>query len=301
MNVMNGLDVVNIKITNGCNLSCKGCSHMSQYATASSSIDVDKLKQDIIAFRQNFNVLHHVSLLGGEVLLEPRWSEVLSLIEDLYLGSVQVRFYTNGLLLDKNKEAVVQHMLRGSKLRISLHESPESKVGQQVMKQVALFLEYANKHIENLPSLDVLYSHGRNNLWDIPDKIAASNNYNTYWTELFYEQGGKLYPYNSDNIELSYQHCPCRNAQLYNGRVLKCQTAYLRDTLAAFEQLDDPAWQPYLQYKGISLHASDEEKAQFYFDQQRPMDFCSMCPKNGHYSVHAQDFGKKRHIKVIPV
>jgi len=42
------LDVLSVKLINGCNLACRGCSHMSQFATASSRIDIDQLKKDLI-------------------------------------------------------------------------------------------------------------------------------------------------------------------------------------------------------------------------------------------------------------
>ena len=296
--------VVNFKIINGCNLSCKGCSHMSQFASASSKIDIDIMKKDILNFKKNFEVTHHVSLLGGEVLLEPRWSEVLTLLEELYLNHIQVRFYTNGLLLSKNKEKIVKHLQRGSVLRISIHESPDTKIGNQVYNEIKTFLEHASEYLDELPSLEEIYEekNNSNDRWNIPKKIAGSRQYDDFWTELFKTKNNKLYPHHSNDIFESYQHCPCVNPQIYNGRLWKCpQTAYLRDTLKSFEQLDDPVWQPYLKYKGISLNPTKEEKEKFIKNQYRPVDFCSMCPKGGFYSKKSQDTGKKRHIEVVPL
>jgi len=273
---------------------------MSQYASASSRIDIDQLKKDIIETHKNFKIKHHISLLGGEIFLEPRWSEVLTLIEDLYLDTIQVRFYSNGLLLNKNKESIVKHINRGSIFRISLHESPETKIGKKVMSEIRNFLQYVKTFIPDAPSMDDVFLKD-DDLWN-PHRIAVSPNYDVFWTELFKTKNNKLYPHQSNDVVESYKHCPCYNAQLYNGRLWKCpQTAYLRDTLKAFGQLEDEVWQPYLKYKGVSLNPSKSDKDKFYRDQTVAADFCSMCPKGGFYSKKSQDIGKKRHIKVVPL
>tara|TARA_E500000318_G_scaffold60122_1_gene55789 strand:- start:1226 stop:2116 length:891 start_codon:yes stop_codon:yes gene_type:complete len=293
------LDVLNVKLINGCNLACKGCSHMSQFATASSRIDIDQLKKDLITTHKNFEIEHHVTLLGGEILLEPRWGEVLSLIEDLWLKKIpQIRFYTNGMILSKHKEEVTEHIVKGSRLRISLHEQPNSVKGKHIINEINIFLNYAKKYINDLPSIDeLLYSQ---DMWNIPMKVAMSNNFSLFWTELFKTKNNKLYPHLSNDIYASYKHCPCTHAQLYNGRLWKCpQTAYLRDTLTAFDQMDDPQWKPYLEYKGVSLEPTEEEKQEFYKNQKKPASFCSMCPKNGNYSPRHQETFKKIPIKQV--
>ena len=267
--------VLNIKATNGCNLKCRGCSHHSQWATPSSCIDVDAMMDDISVIAKKLPLVGHVSLLGGEVLLEPRWSELLTHIENNF--TCQIRFYTNGLVLDKHIPQVIEHLKRGTDLRISLHEPPHTPFGQRIFK--------------NFNALTDQYDHTGGN-------IIFSTNFMELWSDTLQYDGQKVKPYNDNNIEESYKNCPCVNVQLYKGRLWKCaQTAYLKDVLHAFGQADDPDWQEYLKYDGVSIHASDKELQAFYERQYKPEWICNICPSNGAFNPREQD----RRVKKIPI
>lgn len=294
------IDVLNIKATNGCNLSCRGCSHQSQWAKASSRIDIDNLITDIYRFADRVNVNHHVSLLGGEVLLEPKWSKLLTAIEDVFLDKCQVRFYTNGILLHKHKDQILHHLKRGSKLRISVHEAPHTTRGKLIMDNINDFVDFCHEGgLTEVKGYGVAFS-GESDLWDIPDMVSYSRNFTEMWSDTFKFDNGKILPYNSKNIQSSYQNCVCANVQLYQGRLWKCaQSAYLRDTLNAFGQLDNPEWKRYLNYKGVSLSVSDEELLDFCDTQYNPSWICSMCPEGGNY--HPREQQKIKKLKIIPM
>lgn len=297
------IDVLNIKATNGCNLRCRGCSHQSQWISPKSGIDIDQLINDIHKFDQTITINHHVSLLGGEVLLEPRWSELLTVIEDVFLNKCQVRFYTNGLLLDKHKEQVLHHIKRGSKLRISMHEAPHTKRGNLVMENIQKFVEYAHSNgLTQVKGFDAVMRYD-DDQWDIPDLVSYSRNFSDLWSDTFIvdKENSKLYPYNSDDITQSYSACPCRHPQLYQGRLFKCaQSAYLRDTLSIFNQSNDLQWEYYLKYNGISLDDDIEVIRDFCDTQYQPSWICSMCPKGGNYFPREQDESFDK-LKLIPV
>lgn len=263
------LPVLNVKIINGCNLSCKGCSHLSQYASADSRIDLDKLLEDLKNFNNKIQITHHISLLGGEPLLEPRWSEFLTEVEKIF--TCQIRFYTNGLLMHKHIDKIIMHMKRGTKFRCSMHEAPHTPRGSLILKNINLLKEEAKKHGLNLPGMT------DGDTWNIPDHISYSINFKELWGNANIEKEGKLYPHNSNNAEQSYQEgCFCPNPQLYKGRLYKCaQTAYIKDILKTTNQLDSEEWRYYLKYDGVGLKDS---LAEFCKTQYQSSWFCTQCP-----------------------
>ena len=263
------LSILNVKIINGCNLSCKGCSHLSQYASPDSRIDLNGLLQDLKRLDEKVKITHHISLLGGEPLLEPRWSEFLTEVEKIF--TCQIRFYTNGLLMHKHIDKIIMHMKRGTKFRCSMHEAPHTPRGALILKNINLLKEEAKKHDLDLPSMT------DGDTWNIPDTIAYSINFKELWVNANIEKDGKLYPHDSNDPEQSYQKgCFCPNPQLYKGRLYKCaQTAYIRDILKTTDQLDSKEWKPYLKYNGVDLQDS---LAEFCKTQYQPSWFCTQCP-----------------------
>ena len=263
------LTILNVKIINGCNLSCKGCSHLSQYASTDSRIDLDNLLEDLKKFNEKVKITHHISLLGGEPLLEPRWSEFLTEVEKIF--TCQIRFYTNGLLIHKHIDKIIMHMKRGTKFRCSMHEAPHTPRGGLILKNINLLKEEAKKQDLDLPGMV------DGDLWNIPDHIAYSINFKEMWGNAMIEKDGKVFPHNTNDIEGSYRKgCYCDNAQLYKGRLYKCaQTAYVRDILKTTDQLDSEEWKPYLEYKGLSL---DDNLTEFCKTQYQPSWFCTQCP-----------------------
>ena len=74
---------VNVHAHNGCNLACKGCNHNSSVLGVGSSVNVDQMINDLESILPRIHIWSHISLLGGEPLLEPRCEEILSKIEEL--------------------------------------------------------------------------------------------------------------------------------------------------------------------------------------------------------------------------
>ena len=76
---------VNVHAHNGCNLACKGCNHNSSVLAVGSSVNVDQMLNDLDSILPRIHIWSHISLLGGEPLLEPRCEEILTKIEELSL------------------------------------------------------------------------------------------------------------------------------------------------------------------------------------------------------------------------
>ncbi len=250
------VEVLNSKITNGCNLSCAGCSHHSQIALPNSNLNLESIIKDLKKFNERIHVSDHISVLGGEVLLEKNWSDFLSEVFNIFNSSTKVRFYTNGLLIHKNIDDIEMHVRKGCELRVSIHEAPHTKRGKLV--------------IENIKLLN-----------DRKIPFIVSQNFLDFWGNAVIEKGDKIYPHNSHSAEESKKWgCFCPNTQLYKGRIYKCaQTAYIKDRLKTTNQLDDPEWSKYLEYDGLSIYdASDTELIDFCKTQYKPSWFCTQCP-----------------------
>ena len=113
------LKILDVHTTIGCNLSCKGCNHFSNYFAPSSQLDTDALLKDIEVILPRLDV-ERVSVIGGEPLLNPRCEEIVNACRT-YTNS-PVYLYTNGLLLFQNEDWI-RKVLEDPRvfLRISIH------------------------------------------------------------------------------------------------------------------------------------------------------------------------------------
>ena len=113
------LNILDISTTIGCNLSCKGCNHFSNYFAPSSKLDTDALLEDIGIILPRLDI-GRVSVIGGEPLLNPRCKEIVNACRSHTNSPVYL--YTNGLLLLQNEEWI-KEVLEDERvfLRISIH------------------------------------------------------------------------------------------------------------------------------------------------------------------------------------
>ncbi len=261
--------VLNIHAHNGCNLACKGCDHNSPYLAPGSSVNVDMMIKDIETVLPRINVWSHISVLGGEALLEPRCEEILTAIEKNYDG--RIKLYSNSTLLYANREWIIKHMNKGVKLYVSLHIKPLSTKGKILYRNLEQFIEYAKDKT------------------DLEENLHVSETWDELWFDKVKQEGNKIYPYNDNNINDSWKYCTCPNPQLYAGMIWKCPIiAYLRETISSTGQLDDPAWEPYLQYLGTPIDAPIEDLFEIADKTLMPHKMCNMCPANPNWTARSQ-------------
>lgn len=90
-----------INVVEHCNLSCRGCSHLSPIAPK-YFVDPQSLLRDLTMLARVYQV-DFVRLLGGEPLLHPNLTAVMDTIEASGIAS-RICLVTNGLLLSRMDE-----------------------------------------------------------------------------------------------------------------------------------------------------------------------------------------------------
>tara|TARA_B100000925_G_C21970184_1_gene457499 strand:+ start:124 stop:933 length:810 start_codon:yes stop_codon:yes gene_type:complete len=250
-------------------MACKGCNHHSGVLSPGSSLPIDNLLRDIEILLPRIYVWSHISVLGGEALIEPRTKEVLKLIRDMSDG-VYVKIFSNGLLIPQNTDWILQHMKEGGIFRISLHIPPSDprigrtdKRGDITYKNVRDFIEVAKREGVDMNLLEI------------------SENWDDLWFDLLQWKDNKFYPWEDNNIDKSFEYCTAPNLQLYLGRLWKCPSiAYLRETLVSTGQVDDPVWQKYLNYHATPVDAPIEELYAMADQVLNPHEICNKCPSD---------------------
>ena len=257
------LKILDVSTTIGCNLSCKGCNHFSNYFAPTSRLDTDALIKDIETILPRLDI-ERVSVIGGEPLLNPRCEEIVDACRS-HTNSF-VYLYTNGLLLLQN-EGWIRRVLEDDQvfLRISIHLD---KV-EEIIKEF------------NHPKVLVTEHHTGVDRWF--DSIK--------------KRGDKVYPFNQGDPEKSFKWCSCSNTQLYNGKLWKCpNTAFLREMLYVMDQSDDPDWQEYI-VDGLPVDCTDEELELFCSNNVKAESVCNMCTsKPLHFSAAQQQKTKRKVI-----
>ena len=124
---------------------------------------------------------------------------------------------------------------------------------------------------------------------DLEENLHVSETWDELWFDKVKQEGNKIYPYNDNNINDSWKYCTCPNPQLYAGMIWKCPIiAYLRETISSTGQLDDPAWEPYLQYLGTPIDAPIEDLFEIADKTLMPHKMCNMCPANPNWTARSQ-------------
>lgn len=101
------VESLEIHVSNHCNLSCRGCSHISPLENY-SFIDIDNICLNLTKLSK---VLHcgTIRLLGGEPTLNPLLSEIAKRISKIFIAD-KISISTNGLQLAKFTDELLKHV-----------------------------------------------------------------------------------------------------------------------------------------------------------------------------------------------
>lgn len=94
-----------INVTNMCNLSCRGCSHLSPICTQ-HTFDIDKLRSSLDRLNKVFHC-QTVRLLGGEPFLVANLPEIIDVVRKSNICN-SIAIVSNGLLINEKHNQILQ-------------------------------------------------------------------------------------------------------------------------------------------------------------------------------------------------
>ena len=256
------LPFVETMITQVCNLSCAGCTNYSDipqrgYVTWAQG-------REWFGQWQQRLVLPDIGVMGGEPLINPEWRSWVYGLRAMFPKS-QLRFTTNGLLLDRTPDIMdVLFDIGNVVFKITVHVPDpdlENWISRCYQKQT--WHPVSEFGIQRHASTrGVRFQVNRPKQFVPPFRNSYSD----------------MAPWHSDAAgafdRCIQQTCPL----LYNGRIYKCSTtALLADTLDRFGRPNWDQWQPYLT-EGIAADDPDQVLQEFVarFGTAEPV--CAQCP-----------------------
>jgi sulfatase maturation enzyme AslB (radical SAM superfamily) len=256
------LEFLEVMLIRTCNLSCQGCTTFS-----------DLKYQGYITWAQGRAwlepwikriELEGIGIMGGEPLINPEIREWLTGLREL-MPNTQIRFNTNGLLLEKHWDVVdLLQQLGNTVFKISQHVyTPElEKTIQRV------FDSYDWQPVEEY-GLKRWQGANQNRF-----QIAQPKKF----LKTFRNDYADMAPHNNDPraaFDLCIQkRCP----MLHNGRLYKCGTVGLTpELLERYGRPNWDQWQPYL-VPGLAPDCSDAELEQYIQNFGKPHSLCRQCP-----------------------
>lgn len=245
-----------------CNLKCDGCSTFSDltvngYVTSEQGLawlEPWTHRLDIQAW----------GAMGGEPLMNPDIYNWITGVRKL-LPNAQIRFVTNGLLLEKHWKLVKLLSEMGNCiLKISVHLEDE---------KITRIIDKIKKTWDWTP----VHEYGIHR-WSMPNDFKFQINYPKQFTRTFRNNYQNMMPYDSSPAE-AFDNCHQQTcAMLLRDQIYKCSnTALIPDILEKFNRPNWEMWQPYVN-QGLSIDATDSALNNFINNFGKPHSVCQQCP-----------------------
>lgn len=256
------LEFLEIMVIRTCNLSCQGCTTFSDlkyqgYTTWEQGRAWLEPWLDRIT-------LEGVGVMGGEPLINPEIRSWLVGLREL-MPDTQIRFVTNGLLLDRHWDIVdLLQQLGNTVLKISQHVStPELENTIQ-----RIYKSYTWTPVEEY---GIKRWQGANNT---RFQIARP----TQFLKTFRNDYNHMAPHNNPPKE-AFDICVQKRCPLlYQGKIYKCGTVALTpELLDRFGRPNWDQWQPYL-VEGLRHDCAEAELQKFVDNFGKPNSLCRQCP-----------------------
>lgn len=249
-------------ITQACNLSCVGCTNYSDLVHK-GYVTWEQGRRDIASWLQRVDI-PDFGIMGGEPLMNPECKEWIYGVREL-MPAAQIRFTTNGLLLDKHYDIVeALHEVGNAVLKISVHNSDH----RITSVKARIFNDFDWKPVTEFGI----------KRWATTNNLRFQVNHPDIFYKSFRGEYRNMMPHSNDPAQAFetciQQQCPL----LYNGRIYKCSTsALLMDTLDKVGRPNYEQWSEYIT-TGLNPGCNDQELKQFLQEFGKPIGMCSMCP-----------------------
>lgn len=256
------LPFIETMITQVCNLSCLGCTNYSDLHHK-GYITWEEGQQHLQTWLTRINI-NDFGIMGGEPLLNPQVEQWINGIREL-LPQAQIRFTTNGILLEKKFHVVEQlSQIGNAVLKITVHE--QSTDIEQLIEKI--FNSYAWEPVTEYGIARYKTSNQFRFQINRPTRFLK-----TYKNDYHNMAPHDNLPYESFKI-CCQQTCPL----LYRGKLYKCSTAgLLKDTLNMLGNPNIEQWQPYID-AGIGPDCDNLQLQEFIDNFGQSNSLCRMCP-----------------------
>ena len=248
---------LDLNIAYACNLSCKGCISLSDFARPGVET-VDSIDTQCRAWSKR-NTPRVIRLFGGEPLLHPRIHDVIIVIRK-YWPDCTIRLITNGYLLKRHDpESWFAH--EPFEMQVSVHRKDHERILTQEIRRI---LECRKDW-----SIVRKASSGHR---DIEFHRPGFNIFKSRFGEFVKPYKDTLKPFRSNPV-LAHQICGAPNTPvLYKNKLYKCPPiANLLDIKPG-----------YTNYTGYS---HNDDISEFIQGIGKPEPVCAMCPEQQSHSV----------------
>lgn len=271
---------IEIELAEACNLSCEGCTNYSDYVHGGwLSWAIGSTWITPWLDRVNIKTL---SLIGGEPLLNPELGIWLLELRKL-LPDTHIQVVTNGILIHKHP-AILDYLytIGNSTLDVSAHLPKDPNF----LKSVDLVVKYPN--------------------WQKNSNFLKYNGQTNYFLKTYRGDFKTMKPYNSEPTKAFAICCQQTCPLIHQGKLYKCSSiAKLPMVLSDWGHLNDPDWQNYLSYQGLSSDCSDLELSQWIDNYGKPAKICQMCPDISQRPMalvdHRTRTWTKSDMRLIPI
>jgi sulfatase maturation enzyme AslB (radical SAM superfamily) len=249
-------------ITQICNLSCLGCTNYSDLKH-NGYISWDQGKEWLQSWNDRIH-LDGFGIMGGEPLINPQVREWLKGTREL-LPEAQIRFTTNGLLLDKHWDLVdLAYEIGNITFKITVH-TPGIEIESLIER---IMKRYDWKSVTE-------YGIKR---WITNNNFRFQINRPTKFIKTYQGSYDNMAPWMSNPKEAFdicvQQTCPL----LHEGKIYKCSTAgLLAPILERFGRPNYDQWRPFIP-AGLESNCSDQELKSFIQNFGKPHSICAQCP-----------------------
>lgn len=246
---------VELHVSHACNLACESCSHYSNHHFK-GNITLEEADEWMSLWNKKV-APSQIHLMGGEPTIHPQLLDIIRLTRKKWKYT-KIFLVTNGFFLHRHPDLPkVLKEVGNARLVISIHHSSDAYM-EKITPNLTLAKEWEKKY-----NLDV--------------KIRPSV---THWTRRYKGYGSGIQPFEDNHPRASWENCPARRIQLFEGKLWKCAPlAYLPMMDKKFKLSEK--WQPYLQYKPLSPDCSKEELLAFIKQEEIPQ--CAMCAAKPEY------------------
>ena len=256
-------------ITQSCNLSCLGCTNYSDL-THSGYVTWDQGRTWIKSWLERIDI-SDFGIIGGEPLINPECRNWLIGIRELMPNS-QIRFTTNGLLLDRHLDLLdLMYELGNVSFKITVHCN--------------------NKNLEDL----IQYIHNRFNWQPVNefgiDRWMGDNNFKFHvkrpstFVKTYRNDYKNMLPWESNPADAFANCCQQTCPLLYNGKIYKCSTSgLLEDTIKKVAPDLRSHWDQYI-VAGLEANCGDTELIDFINNFGQPHPQCGQCPTSNNNST----------------